>query len=366
MTIPVSNSIHRVLIVDDEKENRSSLERAMRDDNPNWEVFTADGAKTAIDLVRVQADRKQPIDVVITDLVMESEQDGMAVLSDVRKIDPLIMAILVTAKEKNLDRYKAFEIGAFDVIEKNIRGASAAREILFKTRAAIQYRSWSRNIEFVRRYFDPGVFDKIKDSPEALALKERTITICFWDIRGFSLLCEQLKAHPTLISGFLKEYCDLAAQTIFEHHGLLDKFIGDGVMALFGVLNGDDGSVANDASHAAAAAVAFRPRFDDLVKRWMGKWKLYCATSIDIGLGCGIHTGAALVGNVGTEFRDQFTALGPQVNLAARIESKSKSGQILVSQTTAAYLTGTVRTVYSADISDIKNIPGTFKLFEVP
>ena len=355
-----------VLIVDDEKENCSALQRALRDENPAWQFFLAHGDDDGIRILKEQLALGSPIDVVLTDLVMETEQAGMNVLREARRLDPLVMAILFTAKEKNLDRYKAFDCGAFDVVEKNIRGISAAREINLKTRAALQYREWSQRINFLRRYFDPAVFDRIEKDPAALALKERTVTICFWDIRGFSRLSEILKEHPTLIAGFLQEYCEIGARTIFEHSGLLDKFIGDGIMALFGVLDGKEDGGRGDAIAAVRAAQALRPRFDDLVRRWMSKWELYTPQKIEIGLGCGIHTGEALVGNVGTNFRDQFTALGPHVNLAARIEARSKSGQILLSQTTALRIKGAVNSVEAGEIGDIKNIPGTFKLLEIP
>jgi class 3 adenylate cyclase len=301
--------------------------------------------------------------VVLTDLVMTTEQSGMNMLQEARKLDPLVMAILFTAKEKSLDRYAAFDYGAFDVVEKNIRGTAAVREINIKTRAALRFREWSQRMNFLRRYFDPRVYDAIEKDPSILSIQQRTITICFWDIRGFSRLCEILKAHPTLISGFLKEYCEVAARTIFDHNGILDKFMGDGVMALFGVLNHKEDQGKTDAVAAVRAAIDLRPRFEDLLKRWMDQWKLYTPHNIEIGLGCGIHTGEALVGNVGTEFRDQFTALGPHVNFAQRIEARATAGQILISQTTNARVAGAVLTSPAGEIGDVKNIPGQFSLF---
>jgi len=355
----------RILIVEDEKENREALKRALGDENPDWEILTAESEAVGSDCLRAQLTKREPVDVVLTDLVMETEASGMNVLQEARKADPLVMAILFTAKEKSLDRYAAFDYGAFDVVEKNIRGVSAVREINLKTRAALRYREWSQRINFLRRYFDPKVFATIERDPSLLALKQRTITICFWDIRGFSRLCEVLKAHPTLIADFLREYCEVAARTIFEHGGLLDKFVGDGVMALFGVLNHTDDEGVADALAAVQAAVDLRPRFDELVARWMKQWTLYTPHTIEVGLGCGIHTGEVLVGNVGTDFRDQFTALGPHVNFAARIEARAQAGQILVSQSTEARVGAEVSVTPAGEIDDIKNIPGSFRLFEV-
>lgn len=355
----------RILIVDDERENREALELALGDANPGWEILTAANEVEGKRIVEQQLKKGEPIDVVLTDLVMNTEQSGMNMLQEARKLDPMIMAILFTAKERNLDRYAAFDYGAFDVVEKNIRGTSAVREINIKTRAALRYREWSQRINFLRRYFDPKVFETIEKDPSVLSLQTRTVTICFWDIRGFSSLSETLKAHPTLIAGFLKDYSEIAANTIFRHNGLLDKFIGDGVMALFGVLNHKDDNGKADAIAAVQAAIELRAQFTNVLDRWMSQWTLYTPQKIDIGLGCGIHTGEALVGNVGTDFRDQFTALGPNVNFAARIEGRAKHGQILISQSTEARIRSSIAVAPAGSINDIKNIQGEFNLFSV-
>jgi adenylate cyclase len=355
----------KILIVDDEPENLDALELALQDENPDWLILKARDEHQAQEILRQQVADRESIDVVLTDLVMATDHGGMTLLEAAREIDPLVMSILFTAKERNLDRYKAFDYGAFDVVEKNIRGQSAAREINLKTRAALRYRAWSQRVNYLRRYFDPRLFATLERDPSLLDLKQRTITICFWDIRGFSKLCEILKEHPPLIAGFLREYSEEAAKAIFEHGGLLDKFIGDGVMALFGVLNHKDDNGKADALAAVQAARSLRDRFERLRADWLEQWALYSPQTIEIGLGCGIHTGEALVGNMGTDFRDQFTAVGPHVNLAARIESRTQHGQILLSQTTEARVSSEVRCSPKGSVDDIKNIPGEFKLFEV-
>src|SRR3989337_3099512 len=124
-----------ILIVDDERENREALELALSDANPDWQIMTAGNEIEGKQVIEQQLNKNEPIDVLLTDLVMNTEQGGMTMLQEARKLDPMIMAILFTAKEKNLDRYAAFDYGAFDVVEKNIRGTSAVREINIKTRA---------------------------------------------------------------------------------------------------------------------------------------------------------------------------------------------------------------------------------------
>lgn len=357
----------RILIIDDEIENLKALGRALGDADSSWTIQTAKSETEARKILLAQKEDNSPIDLVITDLVLASgESGGMNVLKEAKLADPLMMAILFTAKEKSLDRYAAFDHGAFDVVEKNIRGTSAVREIILKTRAALRYREWSSRINFLRRYFDPRVFGIIENDPSVLQISRRMITIAFWDIRGFSKLCDILKAHPELIARFLKDYCETAAKVIFSHGGVLDKFIGDGVMALFGALNSKDCDDKADAEAAIASAIEMRTHFAKLIDKWTPEWQKYVPDKIEIGLGCGIHTGETLTGNVGTDFRDQFTALGPNVNFAARIESKSQANQIIISQPTEVRVRDkSFKITKIGEISDIKNIPGTFDLYQV-
>jgi adenylate cyclase len=352
----------KVLIIDDERENRDALKRALRDENPQWEIACASSESEARNTLKTEFHKNLGFDLIITDLVMDTECSGMSVLEEAMKVDPFMMAILITAKEKSLDRYKAFDYGAFDVVEKNVLGTTAVKEINIKARAAIRYQAWFKQNNFLRRYFDPRIYETIQKEPNVLRLKNRTVTICFWDIRGFSLLCEVLKAHPELIAEFLKEYSQIAAKAIFHHGGILDKFIGDGVMALFGAFE-PEASSNESALHAIHAAIDFRQKFEGMLKKFVPEWSLFAAQDIEIGLGCGIHTGSALVGNVGTEFREQFTALGPNVNLCSRIEARAKPGQILVSQSVSTRVHGKVFLQPEEALSDIKNIPGKFQIF---
>ena len=358
----------RILLVDDEIENLNSLRRYLLDNAPDWEIDTARSETEALE----RLNRDPVVDVVITDLVMITDQGGIEVLRTARARDSLAMVIVITAFEKKLDRYQAFELGAFDCVQKNTPGLVAAEEILVKTRAALRVRALAlqniadqKRLAFLSRYFDPRVFGAIEKDPALLDLKLRTVTLVFWDIRGFSRLSETLKAYPELITGFLNDYFKAATQVVFDHGGVLDKFIGDGVMALFGALTSNDSDDRSQAEHAVRAALAFRARFATLVDMWLPQWTLYTPEKISVGLGCGIHTGESLVGNVGTEIRDQYTALGPHVNFAARLESKAGAAQILISSSTAVRLPNSFEVVETETLTGIKNIPGEFVVSEV-
>jgi adenylate cyclase len=101
------------------------------------------------------------------------------------------------------------------------------------------------------------------------------------------------------------------------------------------------------------------------LEEWMPRWQLKTAHKISIGVGCGIHTGEALVGRVGSRLRDQYTALGSVVNLAARLQGEAGPGKILVSASTFERVRELVVAEQATTLTDIKNIPGTFDVFSV-
>jgi class 3 adenylate cyclase len=146
---------------------------------------------------------------------------------------------------------------------------------------------------------------------------------------------------------------------------VLDKYIGDGVMAIFGVPPRADDEGASDAVAAVEAAKKLSWSFGPLLEDWLPKWKKKEPKKIDIGLGCGVHTGDMLVGALGTGLRDQFTALGPHVNLTSRIENRAEKGQILISASTNELVKRSFTTRAIPPKSDLKGIEGNYELYEV-
>jgi class 3 adenylate cyclase/plastocyanin len=184
----------------------------------------------------------------------------------------------------------------------------------------------------LEKYVDPVVLEQIRD-PELVTMQTKILTIVFWDISGFSILCEKLKSHKELIVEFLREYFSEAALIIRKYEGVLDKFMGDGIMAFFGYKDTDiNDNGKNGAISAVNAAIELRDFFDDMKLEWINLWITKTGhQEISTDLRCGMNTGNVLVGLILTEVRDQFTTVGGNVNLASRLESVANKDQIIVS-----------------------------------
>jgi class 3 adenylate cyclase len=196
-------------------------------------------------------------------------------------------------------------------------------------------------------------------------MEQKVITIVFWDIRGFSVLCYSLEISPILLTLFLKDFFDAATQIVLRHAGVVDKFLGDGVMALFGAQSNSHRTTGYFASCAIEAALELREQFIILRQKWIEIWQRYIPYQIDIGLKCGINTGYASVGTLGIKQYDYFTAFGINVNLTKRLADLSADNEIVISLTTKSKVYEQFELRRRGAISTLKNIPGSFEAFSV-
>ena len=175
------------------------------------------------------------------------------------------------------------------------------------------------------RFLPEYVVKQMLDNPESFKLGgvNQTITVLFADIRGFTSISEH--APPEKIVGLLNRYFSAMTDIIFAHGGTLDKYLGDGLMSLFGAPT----TTPEDASNALNTAVAMQRRILGINQ------ELLAEGFPEIGVGIGLHTGEVTVGYIGSERRSEYTAIGDTVNTASRLESNAKGGEILISDATA-------------------------------
>lgn len=175
------------------------------------------------------------------------------------------------------------------------------------------------------RFLPEYVVKQMLENPESFKLGgvNQTITVLFADIRGFTRISEH--APPEKIVGLLNRYFSAMTDIIFAHGGTLDKYLGDGLMALFGAPT----TTPEDASNALNAAVAMQRRLLGI------NTELRDEGFLEIGVGIGLHTGEVTVGYIGSERRSEYTAIGDSVNTASRLESNARGGEILISDATA-------------------------------
>ncbi|MCI5888369.1 MAG: adenylate/guanylate cyclase domain-containing protein, partial [Brachyspira sp.] len=195
-----------------------------------------------------------------------------------------------------------------------------------------------RNKEKIKRamgiYLSPDIMKKVVQNIDDIKLggKRANVTVLFADIRGFTSMSEKMTAEE--VSKILNEYFTEIEPIITKHNGVINKFIGDAVMAIFGEPIQD----INHPVNAVRCAYEMLILVDKLQDKWITEGK----PKIEIGIG--INTGEAFVGNIGSEKRLEYTVIGDTVNLASRIESYNKvyKTNFLISSSTYSYVSSIV------------------------
>lgn len=174
------------------------------------------------------------------------------------------------------------------------------------------------------QYLSPEVIRRLLLNPQLVEPRKTEITVMFSDIRGFTTISEKLDAQELAL--FLNGYLSDMTRIVFGSRGTLDKYIGDAVMAFWGAPYEDS----QHAVQACTAALEMMKRVRELQRRWVAEGK----PALDIGIG--LNSGVASVGNMGSELRYGYTALGDAVNLSSRLEGLNKEygTHIIVNEST--------------------------------
>lgn len=180
-----------------------------------------------------------------------------------------------------------------------------------------------RVINVFKQYVAPQVVDKIskdKDFELVIGGENRHIAVLFVDIRGFTTMSESLR--PEEVVEILNEYLGLTTQAIFDNGGTLDKFVGDATMAVFNAPFDLDDYI----FRAVCTAWDMQAGAEEIAEKFRKRY------GKSVSFGIGVNCGNAVVGNIGCDFRMDYTAIGDTVNTAARLESNAGPGQILISK----------------------------------
>lgn len=210
--------------------------------------------------------------------------------------------------------------------------------------------------ELMALYLHPQVASMVAGSPDMLRLggEKRECSVLFADLRGFTSVAEALE--PEVLVDVLNDYLEAMTDIVFAYGGLLDKYMGDGIMALWGTPL----PMANHAEQACRAALDMVSKQQDL----MGSWRERGLPPLQLGIG--INSGPMVVGNLGSSRRFTYTALGDHVNLGSRVEQLNKAygTRVLITEFTHRQLPPAFQ-VRLVDLVRVKGKQQAVQVFEL-
>lgn len=247
---------------------------------------------------------------------------------------------------------EAKKIRQFD-LEDSVHIGSDTKEIVNLTAETQNMKTSVKNFS---QFIPKGLLQKLLNSGQDIEIggKVVPVTLFFSDIEGFTTISEGM--DPDLLSMHLSEYLEELTGVIAQNKGTIDKYIGDSIMAFWGAPDADE----KQAFNACRSALICQQKITVLNRYWEAQGKPALNTRI------GIHTGDAVIGNMGSSERMNYTAIGDNVNLAARLEGTNKmyNTKILISQTTMDAIPS-VFVTRPVDVVAVKGKSFGVKIFEL-
>jgi signal transduction histidine kinase/class 3 adenylate cyclase len=318
-----------ILVVDDNPDLRAYVSRILR--SSGFDAIAARDGAEGYSLAKT----KQP-QLIVTDLMMPVVS-GWDLIRMVREDENLTGTpiILLTAKVDDDTRIEGAEMGADAYLAKPFND----RELLAEVRNLLALKENERRVSELNTYLTESVLKRflppamVKGAASGqlildLRPEPRLVTILFSDIVGFTQLSNTLRSRR--IAELLNEYLEGMSKVVFDNGGTVDKFMGDAVLALFGAP--EDLTPNEQVRRAIAAARQMQQVLSNLNARWTQQG------IPQVQFRCGIHQGTAVVGMFGSIQRSDYTAIGPTVNIASRLQEAAKPNGILVSAAVADYL----------------------------
>lgn len=319
----------RILVVDDTADLRTYVSGILR--QQGYQVFTARNGEEGFQVAQAQRPH-----LIVTDLMMP-KVSGLDLIRMVRLDEDLrgTPVILLTAKADEDTRLEGVERGADAYLSKpftdrlllaEVRNLLALKEKEQRMVELNQYLTES----VLKRFLPPTLVQRAARGELTLDLKPepKMVTVLFSDIVGFTQLANTLRSRR--VAELLNEYLATMTRAVFDNGGTVDKFMGDAILALYGA---PEEMTPNDqVKRAIATARQMYQSLETLNQQWMEQGLP------SLKFRCGIHQGTAVVGMFGGNERSDYTAIGPSVNIAARLQAAAEPGRILVSAAVADYL----------------------------
>ena len=321
-TEPNGKEKELILVVDDLADMRELISQDLK--NRNYRVITAINGEEGLK----KAQNNRP-DLIITDWMMPV-MDGPTMITKINLDQDLSTTptILLTAKSDEDSRMLGTEVGADGFLGKpfNEKELTSLVKNLLSLKAQEQkVKALNTQLTEVvlKRYLPPDLVDQIVKGETTFEDQPKTVTatILFSDLVGFTKLSANIRVPK--ITKLLNNYLETMNEIIFEHGGTIDKFIGDSIMVIFGAPT--ESPAAEQAKQAAQCALAMQAAMTGLNRQWQGE------NIPELQMRIGIHQGPVMVGNFGSKRRSDYTAIGPTVNKASRIEGRCQPGQVFIS-----------------------------------
>jgi adenylate cyclase len=334
----------KILVVDDTPDNLFLMGALLED---HYEVATAESGAAALECIRTQ-----PPELILLDIMMPG-MDGYEVLRRLRRnpTTASIPVIFLTALTSVEEEQFGLDLGAVDYITKPISPPIVLARVQSHLERSTNARRLQALSQKLSRYLAPQVckslFDGSRDAE--IQTQRKKLTVFFSDIKDFT--ASTSRWQPEEIKFLLNSYFSEMAKIAHEYGGTLDKFIGDAMVVFFG--DPETLGVKEDALQCVRMALAMQRRMAELQVLWreMGADKTFHVRM-------GINTGYCDVGNFGSDLRMDYTIIGPEVNLAARLEHAADAGGILISASTHALV--------QREIASVEQVPLRVKGFADP
>ena len=321
--------IGTILVVDNQLQSRETLCRHLQ--REQHQVLRAENGQQMLDVLG-----SRDIDLILLNLSLP-EMNTESLLKQIKQDEKLrAIPVIIVSSNRDTDRViRCIEAGAEDYLLTPFNQALLQARI----NAGVERKRWhdkeqlyrvelEKNQHFIRkvfgRYLSDEIVENLLQNPEGLDLggSQRKVSILMADIRGFTSIAEQLP--PQRVVRLLNNYLGRQSEIIMQHHGTVDEFIGDAILAIFGA----PVSREDDSDRALQCALEMQATMAEINQRNRDE------NLPEISMGISINTGSVVAGNIGSDKRAKYGVVGHTVNQVARIEEYCKPGDILISEST--------------------------------